>query len=1165
MGDTNKTEDFITRWSLASGSERANCQLFVTELCAALDLPQPDPARDDTRDNAYVFERRVTFAHGDGSQSAGYIDCYRRGTFVLEAKKIKAGPATKGFDDALMRARNQAEGYARALPASEGRPPFLLVVDVGHVLELYAEFTRSGATYTPFPDARSHRLKLADLRNPSTRERLRLLWQDPMALDPARASAKVTREVAAKLATLARDLEDAGNPAQAVAAFLTRCLFCMFAEDVELLPKAADGQGAFVSLLQRWADEPTTLRHMLRALWADMDRGGFSAALAHPLLRFNGKLFKGSAADDFVLPLARRHIDGLLDAAHSNWREVEPAIFGTLLERALDTTERHALGAHYTPRAYVERLVLPTVVEPLRADWADAQAAALVLAKEADTLEGKKRSDKLAEARAEIRRFHHRLCTTRVLDPACGSGNFLYVTLEHMKRLEGEVHNQLEALGETQARLGFEGETVTPQQLLGIEINERAAGLAELVLWIGYLQWHIRTFGNASVAEPVIHDYGNIQHRDAVLACDGQEPMRDAAGQLVQRWDGKTFKVHPVTGEKVPDETALVVQWRYLNPRAAEWPAADFIVGNPPFIGKLKMREALGDGYVEALRSVWTQTPDSADFVMYWWEHAAQQTRTAQSRRFGFITTNSITMTFNRRVVERHLSASPPLNLCMAIPDHPWVDSASGAAVRIAMTVGSAEPVSSRLQRVIAERPGSNDEVIVTLDQAEGLINADLTIGADVASAKPLQAGVGLSHMGVIVVGAGFVVEPDDTLLQTEPGPIKRYMNGRDLTQVSRGVSIIDFAGLTEEQVRARFPNCYQRVVDRVKPERAVSNDKYLRENWWLFRRTNRQLRSGLAGLKRYIGTTETAKHRVFSFISGDVLPDQKIRVVTVDDAALLGTLSSSVHVAWALAAGGRLGFGNDPVYNNTRCFEPFPFPSTDTGLTPNLTTRICALAEQLDAHRKTQQAAHPDLTLTGMYNVLEKLRTGEALNAKEKLIHSQGLVSVLKSLHDDLDAAVLAAYGWSDLQSALTEHTKPEARAAAVETLLERLVALNAQRAAEEAAGHVRWLRPDFQLRGAGVQTGMDVTTNTDATTEPATPAPTVPKRPWPSGLPEQIKAVADTLATSPIALSLADIEARYTARGRWRERLPTILDTLEALGRARRPQAGAGKWQGA
>ncbi|MDP3610814.1 MAG: class I SAM-dependent DNA methyltransferase, partial [Rubrivivax sp.] len=536
MADTQATEAFIHRWSKASGSERANCQLFVAELCALLDLPGPDPASEDTRDNAYVFERRVTFAHGDGSQSSGYIDCYRRGAFVLEAKKVKTGRSgevlTKGFDDALMRARNQAEAYARALPAAEGRPPFVLVVDVGHVIELFAEFTRSGATYTPFPDVRSNRLRLADLRDDATLARLRLLWTDPMALDPARASAKVTREVAAKLATLARDLEDAGHAPQAVAAFLTRCLFCMFAEDVELLPKSSDGRGAmvgaFVGLLQRWQAEPDTLRQMLRVLWTDMDRGGFSAALAHPLLRFNGKLFKGSAADDFVLPLQRRHIEGLLDAATSNWREVEPAIFGTLLERALDRDERHALGAHYTPRAYVERLVLPTVVEPLRADWADAQAAALVLAKEADALDGKKRDDKLAEARAEIKRFHHRLCTTRVLDPACGSGNFLYVTLEHLKRLEGEVHKQLEAMGETQTRLGFEGETVTPQQLLGIEINERAAALAELVLWIGYLQWHIRTFGNTSVAEPVIHDYGNIEHRDAVLAYDGMEPMRDA-------------------------------------------------------------------------------------------------------------------------------------------------------------------------------------------------------------------------------------------------------------------------------------------------------------------------------------------------------------------------------------------------------------------------------------------------------------------------------------------------------------------------------------------------------------------------------------------------------------------------------------------------------------
>ncbi|MDE2083085.1 MAG: class I SAM-dependent DNA methyltransferase, partial [Burkholderiales bacterium] len=592
MPETDKTDAFIARWADARGSERANYQLFITELCALLGVPGPEPASDEAGDNAYVFERRVTFAHGDGQQSFGFIDCYRRGAFVLEAKKVKAGAHTKGFDEALLRARAQAEGYARALPAGEGRPPFVLVVDVGHVIELYAEFTRSGATYTPYPDARSHRLPLARLREATVRERLRQLWLDPLALDPARASAKVTREVAAKLALLARDLEAEGHGAEGVAAFLTRCLFSMFAEDVELLPKAADGRGAFVALLQRHRDDPETLRQMLRVLWADMDRGGFSPALAAKVLRFNGKLFKGSGDDGYVLPLTRRHIAGLIDAAASNWREVEPAIFGTLLERALDPAERHALGAHYTPRAYVERLVLPTVVEPLRADWADAQAAALLLATEANALEGRKRDDKLAEARAEIKRFHHRLCTTRVLDPACGSGNFLYVTLEHLKRLEGEVLLQLDALGDSQAALGFAGETVTPQQLLGIEINERAAALAELVLWIGYLQWHIRTTGNASVAEPVIHDYGNIEHRDAVLAYDGQEPLRDAAGNLVQRWDGVSFKTHPVTGEPVPDETALVPQWRYLNPRAAEWPKADFIVGNPPFIGAKAMRES---------------------------------------------------------------------------------------------------------------------------------------------------------------------------------------------------------------------------------------------------------------------------------------------------------------------------------------------------------------------------------------------------------------------------------------------------------------------------------------------------------------------------------------------------------------------------------------------
>ncbi len=230
-----------------------------------------------------------------------------------------------------------------------------------------------------------------------------------------------------------------------------------------------------------------------------------------------------------------------------------------------------------------------------------------------------------------------------MLDPACGSGNFLYVTLEHLKRLEAEVLDRMTELGEVQSRLGMEGETVTLRQFMGIELNPRAAALAELVLWIGWLQWQIRSFGNQSVAEPVVHDYRNIDCRDAVLAWDAQEPAFDAAGQLLTRWDGVTRKPHPVTGEKVPDETAQVPQWRYINPRRAEWPQADFIVGNPPFIGKLKMREALGDGYAEALRAAWSDVPESADFVMYWWQKAALAVQAGETRRMGLITTNSLT------------------------------------------------------------------------------------------------------------------------------------------------------------------------------------------------------------------------------------------------------------------------------------------------------------------------------------------------------------------------------------------------------------------------------------------------------------------------------------------------------------------------------------------
>jgi hypothetical protein len=1254
---TTIAQAFITKWSGITASELATAQSFVIELCTLLDVAPP------AHEPHYQFERPITFRHGDGSSRAGRVDCYKRGHFVWESKKLKAGitaqasgsAPTKAFDDALLKARQQAEDYARALPAAEGRPPFVVVVDVGHVIELYAEFTRSGATYTPFPDPRSHRIRLAQLADPAIRARLQALWLDPLSLDPSRISAKVTRQVAAELAGLAKSLEAAGHAPHAVAGFLTRCLFSMFAEDVGLLPASPDGGGSFAHLLRQHREQPTILAQMLKVFWAGMDAGGFNAAIAADVLRFNGKLFKGAGLDGYVLPLNTAQIDGLLRAASADWREVEPAIFGTLLERALDPTERHALGAHYTPRAYVERLVLPTVVEPLRADWAHAQAAAVLLAREASELKGKKRDAKLAEARAEIKRFHHQLCTTRVLDPACGSGNFLYVTLEHLKRLEGEVINQLEALGETQDTLAMEGETVTLQQLCGIELNERAAALAELVLWIGWLQWQVRTRGLASVAEPVVHDYRNIEHRDAVLAFDSQAPALDASGNTITRWDGTTFKTHPVTGEAVPDEAAQVVQWRFENPRPAEWPAADFIVGNPPFIGAGAMRAALGDGYATTLRAAWPDVPESADFVMYWWHHAACLVRAGAARQFGFITTNSLRQTFNRRVVQAALdgevvsagaghagglmlpnaqklapgtprSGLPALSLAFAIPDHPWVDGAGNADVRIAMTVCALGPHEGRLLSVRDECAGGDGEVAVTLDEKQGLLHADLRIGANVVSAKPLLANLGLSNRGVQLFGAGFIVTREEAAalgLGTLPGldhHIREYRNGRDLNATPRDALVIDAFGLSADELRQRFPTAYQWLLERVKPERDNNNRESRKQNWWLFGETNPKLRQQLYGLPRFIATVETSKHRTFQFLDASVLPDNKLIAIALGDAMQLGILSSQVHVDWSLALGSWLGVGNDPVYVKSRCFETFPFPQEDIGLTPELTDRIRSLAEQIDAHRKARQAAHASVTLTGFYNVLDALRRGALLSVKEKLQHEQGLVSVLQSLHDELDAAVLQAYGWSDLGP--IPWRDEAARAVWTETLLERLVALNAQRSAEEAGtwpgspsgGLVRWLRPEFQdpaRRAAaaaeaaeaaeqpaapppqqtaldGVETQAEATlaaaqaaaaasANAEATeaeqralgdatsqasTTTATPAATsATAQPWPPTLPEQVRAIAQLLAASPTPLPLPTIEAAFKGKGPWKKSLPRLLDTLEALGRAR--QEGGG-WRG-
>ncbi|MEJ0015566.1 MAG: DNA methyltransferase [Acetobacteraceae bacterium] len=1134
-------EAFIGRWQgREGGQERANYALFLSELCDVLGVARPDPASATTEANDYVFERVVQEFDTEGSVAHRRIDLYKRGCFVLEAKQSRqkggnkevlgqpdmfagaepsrrgARSASRAWDVLMFNARRQAEGYARALPVSHGWPPFILVCDVGHVLEVYADFSGQGKNYAQFPDRQSFRVYLEDLRDAAVRERLVQIWTDPLALDPARKSARVTRAIAERLAVVSKALEAEHHAPEDVAMFLMRCLFTMFAEDVELLPKAS-----FRNLLERCEQDPDRLGPMVGQLWEAMDRGDFAIAIEARVRRFNGEFFKTRS----VLPLKREAIGELRQAASHDWRDVDPSIFGTLLEQALDAKERRRLGAHYTPRAYVERLVVATIIEPLRADWDRALS----------TAERQKAEGRVKDAVATITAFHETLCRTRILDPACGTGNFLYVSLELVKRLEGEVLEALADLGGQEALHGLEGHTVDPRQFLGWEVNPRAAAIAELVLWIGYLQWHLRT-QNGLPSEPILKAFHNIAVKDAVLKAD-VTLVRDKGGK-------------PVT--RVGPDGAEVEMYRYDNPRRPVWPEAEFIVGNPPFIGGKDLRSRLGDEYAEALWAAHPDMNESADYVMYWWDHAAgllTQPGTVL-RRFGLVTTNSIAQVFQRRVIERHFDAKSPMSIVMAIPDHPWTTAApDSAAVRIAMTVGEAGTSDGVVREVIAEFGADTDTPRIELSELIGHINSDLTIGVDVTKAVPLSANEGICSPGVKLHGQGFIVSREVAKhlgLDRRPGlnkHIREYRNGRDLTQRPRHVMVIDLFGYTEAEVRRQYPEVYQHVLETVKPGRDANTRGSYRINWWVFGEPRREIRQVLQDLRRYIATVETAKHRVFQFLDGSILPDNKLIAIASDDASLLGVLSSKIHTVWALRAGGWLGIGNDPVYVKSDCFDPFPFPVMDE----SWEHRIRSLAEDLDAHRKRVLAEHPHLTLTGLYNVLEKLRAGTdpaALSPADRRIFDDGLVLILKELHDRLDAAVALAYGWpADLSD---------------NDILARLVALNRERAQEEANGLVRWLRPDYQIpRFGSAQQKAQLSLQGGAMHEAVAPAATV-RLAFPTDETAQTAAVMAVLAATARPLGSEAVAARFRQGRRVVPKVGSVLGALQRMGFVSTPDEG-------
>lgn len=1146
-------DDFIRRWSEAPISERAHYQTFIAQLCRVIGVAAPDDER--TGDLDYCFERPVKFLHEDGGSHPGYIDCYRRGAFVLEAKQSgkrgaggaldpqpqlalfggrgrKAAPASPSALETLMRnAKRQAENYAKAL---DEWPPFIVVVDVGRAIELWSDFGRQGKAYAPFPDRARYRIEMAHLRDAAVRDRLKRVWGDPMSLDPAARVAEVTTDIAARLAWLVRSIGARvptgpdGRPdpvakaarANQTALFVMQCIFAMFADSVGLI----EDKG-FRRFLESYRGHAAQFHLGAGDFFRRMDEGGHCSAIRQTLRRFNGGLFRHAAA----LPINEDELEALIAAAQRDWASVEPAIFGTLLEQALVPSERAELGAHYTPRAYVEQLVEPTIMEPLRADWEAAEASAIGLFMAGDH----------KGARRMVRDFHRDLCRIRVLDPACGTGNFLYVAMGLMKELEGEVLAVLAEMGESQGLLALDGHTVSPEQFWGLEKNPYAAWIAEMVMWIGYLQWHFRIYGDAKPSEPILRNFEKIRQTDALVTWSREELVRDAAGRPVtrsrpRRKDGGAPVLFPVAEER---EVVCLI-----DPRPTPWPDVHFIIGNPPFLGGKDLRRELGDGYVDALWQVRQGRFRSADLVTAWWGRAADilTVKASSLRRFGFITTNSITQTFSRRVLEHHLKGAPPMRLVMAVPDHPWIKGGDRAAVRIAMTVAErGEPDGQgRLLTVMSEAGLHTDAPEIVFREERGVISAGLTLGLDVTGAAELKANALLSSPGVKLHGAGFIVAPDRAMALLSASdveaisPIRAYRNGRDLADRPRGVNVIDLFGWEEAEVRRRHPAIFQHLLETVKPARDRNNRAAYRDNWWIFGEPRRELRPALEGLRRYIATVETAKHRWFRFLDADILPDNRLVCVASDRPEVLGVLSSRLHVDWSLAQGGTLE--DRPIYTKGACFDAFPFPD----LSGRAGAEIAALAEEIDELRTQVLARHSFLTMTGLYNARTRRTRNAPLSEAERGVHEAGCVGLLDHLHQRLDAAVLGAYGWAADLSA--------------QEAMARLVALNRERAVEEARGEVRFLRPEFQV--GRVKTPRR-SVQIEATLDAAVSLPPLPEAPG-----AMASALLHALRQEGVPVGPRALAARFGGRRgrRMEDRIEQTLAVLAVAGSVQRTQEG-------
>jgi len=1028
--------DFVRRWSQSNLREQQAAQAHFIELCHLVDHPTPTEA--DPKGEFFTFEEHVTKDTG----RPGRADVWYKGRFAWEYK---------GKDRDLDAAYAQLLSYKSALD----NPPLLVVCDFNEY-RIYPQWTNMSGQPFVFTNA--------DLLKPDGLKYLRWLFHNPGEFQREReneldARRRLTEKLAGDFAALADmmrryrgsrpALKDGAESTQPgalapgagvvwepmqIARFLTKLVFTLFAEDIGLLPRIVD-KPAFSYIVEEAQTNPRAFAPALRDLFRAMN-GDTDQFFMKYVPYFNGGLFRDSApgADDGteVLDLTLLVQEGaliILDrVSRADWHEVNPSILGTLFERAIDESKRAQLGAHYTSEADIKLIVEPVLMQPLYRAWEAIRAEAAPLLQTYLNINAAPRERQ--QAADHLTRLHDqmldRLENTRVLDPACGSGNFLYVSLRMMKDLEAEVRKLFAPL-----RLPFR-DAVTPRQLYGIEKDEFAAKLAHISIWIGYLQWRYDHAGGVlkAVARP------------ATSPQDLTTPI------LKDQSNGETSRI-------LCDDAIL----RYDTsgkPYEPEWPVVDVIVSNPPFLGGKRMRSELDDHYVDQLFNVYEgRVPHEADLVTYWFEKARAKIEQGSAKRAGLLATNSIRGGVNRVVLDRIKQTG---DIFMAWGDRPWV--LAGAAVRIS---------------VVGFDDGTQKEYI--LDGAPvHHINADLQNTIDATKAHTLPENKNVAFMGDTKNGsfdipgelASEMLKASNNSGRSNSAVVRPWVNGLDITRRSRGMWIIDFGSDMSLEDAKLYEMPFQYIQRIVYPERIRSRTARAREVWWRHEAPRPEMRKALVGLKRFVVTPNLAKYRLFNWLLADTLADHQLIVFARDDDYFFGALHAYPHEIWSLRLGTSLE--DRPRYTPTTTFETFPFPWSP-GQEPTADPAyqaISAAARQLHAEREgwlnppdlvndvgagfkpaptgasARSAALKDRTLTNLYNALddyrEHLRQGEPYKTDDRKPATR-FAPRLYELHAALDAAVLRAYGWDDLIDRLRTSEGDE-------ELLRRLLALNLARA---------------------------------------------------------------------------------------------------------------------